>query len=133
MRSFIKGLSKKDFTQGEKLEPEALIIAQKVLHNMGMDFIPPTYIEFLKHYNGIKSEGSYLFGATVDDDLDIIDKNEQMSKPKNTILLGYNDFDLLCYDYMLKQYQVIERETFKVLNTYSDEERDYALSNIMAF
>lgn len=133
MRSFIKDLSKKDFTQGEKLEPEALIIAQKVLHNMGMDFIPPTYIEFLKHYNGIKSEGSYLFGATVDDDLDIIDKNEQMSKPKNTILLGYNDFDLLCYDYMLKQYQVIERETFKVLNTYSDEERDYALSNIMAF
>ncbi|MBR6355986.1 MAG: hypothetical protein IKR92_03930 [Alphaproteobacteria bacterium] len=133
MRSFLEDLKSKTFTQGEPLEPEALIIAQKVLHNMGMDFIPQSYTDFLKHYNGIKYDGSYLFGATVDNDLDIIDKNEQMDKPENTILLGYNDFDLLCYDYRQKQYQIIERGNFKVLDTYSEDERDYALSNIMAF
>lgn len=133
MRSFLEDLKSKTFTQGEPLEPEALIIAQKVLHNMGMDFIPQSYTDFLKHYNGIKYDGSYLFGATVDNDLDIIDKNEQMDKPENTILLGYNDFDLLCYDYHLKQYKIVERDNFKVLDTYSEDERDYALSNIMAF
>ena len=133
MRSFLEDLKSKTFTQGEPLEPEALIIAQKVLHNMGMDFIPQSYTDFLKRYNGIKYDGSYLFGATVDNDLDIIDKNEQMDKPENTILLGYNDFDLLCYDYRQKQYQIIERGNFKVLDTYSEDERDYALSNIMAF
>ncbi len=133
MNNFLEDLKDKKFTQGEPLEAEALIIAQKVLHNMGMDFIPPSYTDFLKQYNGIKFDGSYLFGATVDNDLDIIDKNEQMKKPKNTILLGYNDFDLLCYDYFLKQYQIVERDTFKVLETYTENERDYALSNIMAF
>jgi hypothetical protein len=133
MKSFLEDLKDKVFTQGEPLEAEALIIAQKVLHNMGMDFIPQSYTDFLKHYNGIKFDGSYLFGATVDDDLDIIDKNEQMDKPQNTILLGYNDFDLLCYNYQLKQYQIVERGNFKILDTYSEAERDYALSNIMAF
>ena len=98
MTNFLNDLKNKKFTQGEPLEPEAIIIAQKILHNMGMDFIPTSYVDFLKHYNGMKYDGSYLFGATVDDDLDIIDKNEQMQKPENTILLGYNDFDLLCYN-----------------------------------
>ena len=133
MKNFLNDLKNKTFTQGEPLEPEAMIIAQKVLHNMGMDFIPPSYVVFLKKYNGIKYDGSYLFGATVDDDLDIIDKNEQMQKPENTILLGYNDFDLLCYNYLLKQYQIVDRNDFKVLSTYTEEERDFALSNIMAF
>ena len=133
MKSFLEDIKNKKFTEGEPLEPEALIIAQKVLHNMGMDFIPQSYTDFLKHYNGIKFDDSYLFGATVDNDLDIIDKNEQMKKPENTILLGYNDFDLLCYDYRLKQYQIVERNSFKVIDTYSEDERDYALSNIMAF
>lgn len=133
MTSFLIDLKNKKFAQGEPLEPEAIIVAQKVLHNMGMDFIPPSYTDFLKHYNGIKYDGSYLFGATVDDDLDIIDKNAEMQKPKNTILLGYNDFDLLCYNYQLKKYQIIDRNDFEVLESYTEEERDYALSNIMAF
>jgi len=133
MKSFLNELKQKDFTQGEKLEAEALIIAQKVLHNMGMDFIPPSYAGFLKHYNGIKFDGSYLFGATVDDDLDIIDKNAQMKKPENTILLGYNDFDLLCYNFLLKQYQIVDRDDFKILDTFTEEEYEYALSKIMNF
>lgn len=133
MKSFISDIKGKKIFQGEKLEPEALIIAQKVLHNMGLDFIPQSYIAFLKVYNGLKFDGSYLFGATVDDDLDIIDKNEEMSKPEQTILLGYNDFDLLCYNYALKQYQIIDRQDFKVVDTYTENERDYALSKIFNF
>lgn len=133
MTNFLIDLKNKKFAQGEPLEPEAIIVAQKVLHNMGMDFIPPSYTNFLKHYNGIKYDGSYLFGATVDDDLDIIDKNAEMQKPENTILLGYNDFDLLCYNYRLKKYQIIDRNDFEVLESYTEDERDFALSNIMAF
>ncbi|MBR3675561.1 MAG: YrhA family protein [Alphaproteobacteria bacterium] len=133
MSDFINEIKKQKIYHGEKLEAEALIIAQKVLHNMGLDFIPQSYIDFLKHYNGLKFDGSYLFGATVDDDLDIIDQNEQMKKPEQTILLGYNDFDLLCYNYNLKRYQVVDRQDFQVLDTYNEDERDYALSKILNF
>ena len=115
--------------QGETLKSEALIVAQKVLHNMGLDFIPPTYVDFLKHHNGIKANGCYLFGATVDDDLDIIDKNEQLPRPQNTILLGYNDFDLLGYNFKLKKYQIIDRQDMEVLENFSEDKLGNALSN----
>lgn len=130
MSEFIKTLQERKFACGEKLESEALIVAQKFLYNMGFTSIPLSYIEFLKQCNGVKYDGSYLFGATVDDDLDIIDKNEQMSRPSGKLLLGYNEFDLLCYDYQQKQYQIIDRADFQVLETYNDNERDAALSEI---
>ncbi len=133
MNTFLNEIKGKKFAHGEKLEAEALIIAQKVLHNMGLGLIPKSYADFLHHYNGMKFDGSYLFGATVDDDLDIIDKNEQMKKPENTILLGYNDFDLLCYDYTLGEYLIIDRNDFKVTDKYGEVELDYALSKIFNF
>ena len=108
------------------------IIAQKVLHNMGLGLIPQSYVEFLRTYNGLKFDGAYLFGATVDDDLDIIDQNEKMAKPQQTILLGYNDFDLLCYDFVLKQYRIVDRQDGQTIETYTEDECDYALSKILA-
>lgn len=99
---------------------------------MGLDFIPKSYADFLRHYNGMKYDGVYLFGATVDDDMDIIDKNEQMDKPENSILLGYNEFDLLCYDFKAKQYKIVDRSDFEVMNTYEVNEMDDALSAIFS-
>lgn len=128
---YIDLINEKNVYKGEDLESEALIVAQKVLCNMGLDFIPRSYTDFLHHYNGMKYNGAYLFGATVEDDMDIIDKNEQMEKPENTILLGYNEFDLLCYDYKQKKYQIVDRSDFEVLDTYSDEQMDEALSAIL--
>ena len=133
IKNFIHELNGKNFKHGEKLESEALIVAQKVLCNMGLDFIPKSYADFLRHYNGIKFDGSYLFGATIDDELDIIDMNEKMNKPHNCILLGYNDFDLLCYNYKLKEYQIIDRSDSKILDTYSEENVDFALNKIFKF
>ena len=123
-------LQNRKFTQGEKLESEALIVAQKILVNSGLDFIPSSYASFLKHYNGIKANGAYLFGATVDDELDIIDGNEQISKPEKTLLLGYNDFDLLVFNFLEKQYQIVDREDMEVLDSYPETEIDYALAQI---
>lgn len=128
--SFIDLIKDKNVTKGEDLESEALIVAQKVLCNMGLDMIPRHYADFLHRYNGLKYDGIYLFGATVDDDMDIIDKNEQMSKPDNCILLGYNEFDLLCYDFKQKQYKIVDRSDFEVLDTYEENEIDDALSAI---
>ncbi len=133
MNTFLDEIKNKKIAHGEKLESEALIIAQKVLHNMGLGMIPKSYADFLRSYNGLKFDGSYLFGATVDDDLDIIDKNEQMRKPKDTVLLGYNDFDLLCYNFQQKEYQIIDRGDFKVTDRYSEDELDYALCKIFEF
>ena len=99
---------------------------------MGLDFIPNSYANFLRHFNGIKFEDSYLFGATVNNDLDIVDKNEQMNKPENTILLGCNDFDLLCYDYKLKKYLIVDRTDFDVLGSYDDEDFERALLEILS-
>ncbi|MBQ8481730.1 MAG: YrhA family protein [Alphaproteobacteria bacterium] len=127
---FVELIERNNFAKGEDLESEALIVAQKVLCNMGLDMIPRSYADFLRKYNGIKYDGIYLFGATVDDDMDIIDKNEQMDKPENTILLGYNEFDLLCYDFKSKQYKIVDRSDFEVLDTYEENEIDEALTAI---
>lgn len=128
--NFTDYISKHKFSKGEQLEAEALIVAQKILCNMGLDFLPESFCSFLKKYNGIKVDGCYLFGATVDDDLDIIDQNKKMPKPENTILLGYNDFDLLCYDYTKKQYLVADRVDFDILEIYNENELDSALLQI---
>lgn len=130
MTSFTEEIRNRQFVSGEPLISEALIVAQKVFFNYGMAGIPASYADFLKQYNGIKSGGAYLFGATVDDDLDIIDKNLQMSKPENTLLLGYNDFDLLVFDYTTKSYQIVDRLDFAVLENYTEDEIDFALRQI---
>ncbi len=130
MLNFLSQLNPQNLTQGEKLETEALIVAQKLLVNSGLNFIPDSYIDFLKHYNGIKANGAYLFGATVDNDLDIVDKNEQMIKPDGSLLLGYNDFDLLVYNYQNRCYQIIDRDDLNVLDSYKENELDYALNQI---
>lgn len=130
MLNFLSQLNPQNLTQGEKLETESLIVAQKLLVNSGLNFIPDSYIDFLKHYNGIKANGAYLFGATVDNDLDIVDKNEQMIKPDGSLLLGYNDFDLLVYNYQNRCYQIIDRDDLNVLDSYKENELDYALNQI---
>lgn len=130
MNNFTEQLKNQNIASGEKLEPEALIVAQKVLFGMGLEGIPKSYADFLKQYNGVKANGAYLFGATVDDELDIIDCNEQISKPEKTLLLGYNDFDLLVFNFITKQYQIVDREDMKVLDSYPETEIDYALAQI---
>ena len=130
MSSFMDLIAQKKITRGEKLESEALIVAQKVLCNMGLDFLPISYVNFLKHYNGLKYNGCYLFGPTVDDDMDIIDKNEQIDKPEGTILLGCNDFDLLCYHIKKKEYLIVDRADFEVLEEYPENKINDALSAI---
>ena len=130
MSDFTEQLKTQKFGAGEKLEPEALITAQKILFNAGLVGIPQTYADFLRQYNGIKANGAYLFGATVDNDLDIVDLNEQMAKPGGTLLLGYNDFDLLVFNFANKQYQIVDREDMEVLDSYHETEMDYALAQI---
>lgn len=130
-KNYLPQLENKKFATGEKLEAEALIVAQKLLYRDGLSFLPDSYIEFLKIYNGIKFDGAYLFGATVDDDLDILDKNLQMKKPEGTVLLGYNDFDLLCFNFKQKKYQIVDRSDHSVTDTYTDDELDYALAKIL--
>ena len=48
MGSFIRNLKNRRFAQGEKLDAESLIVAQKILVNMKLDFLPHSYTEFLK-------------------------------------------------------------------------------------
>ena len=112
------------------MDSESLIVAQKLLVNMHLDFLPHSYVNFLKHYNGIKADGAFLFCSTVDDDLDIIDKNEQLKRPKNCILLGYNEFDILVYNFKKRRYQVIDSEDFTIIDEYNEEDIGYALSQI---
>lgn len=130
MQKFIQSLKKRRVVKGEDLDSESLIVAQKLLINMHLDFLPHSYVEFLKKINGVKAGGAYLFGATVDDDLDIIDKNEQMKRPKNCILLGYNEFDLLVFNFKKHCYQILDREDFTVIDEYDERDAGYALSQI---
>lgn len=129
-KKFEKFLQNRSFEQGEALEAEALIVAQKILVNSGADFIPKSYVEFLRRYNGFKSDRVYFFGATVDDDLDIVDRNEDTPKPKNSIVLGYNDTDLLCFDFTEKKYQIADRDTLQIVETFAENDLDAALQEI---
>lgn len=130
MEKFLQSLKNETFVSGEELVSEAMIVAQKILVNMGLDFIPPSYVHFLKRYNGIKNTKSCLCGATVDDDMDIVDKNRDMAKPQNCILLGYNTRDLLCFNYKTKQYQIVDKDKFTVLDIFDDDNLGKALSKI---
>lgn len=130
LKDFLQYLASVAFIEGEPLESEAVIVAQKVLHNMGLDFIPSTYVAFLKHHNGVKADGCYLFGATVDDEMDIIDQNEQLPRPEKTILLGCNEFDMLGYNYELKEYQIIDRKDLEILDSYAEDDVAVALNAI---
>lgn len=130
MKNFIKSLENQKVTVGEKLISEALIVAQKILVNMGLDFIPPSYVQFMKKYNGVKSDKAFLCGATVDDDMDIVDKNQDIKKPKNCILLGYNKESLLCFNYKSKKYQIVDKDDLTVLNTFNDNDLGKALDMI---
>lgn len=130
MKKFIQSLTNKDITAGEKLISEALIVAQKILVNMGLDFIPQSYVQFLKLYNGVKSAQAYLCGATVDDDMDIVDKNRDISKPEDCILLGYNTQNLLCFNYKSRKYQIIDKDNLTVLKAFNDNDLGKALDMI---
>ncbi|MBO6280964.1 MAG: hypothetical protein J6N49_00385 [Alphaproteobacteria bacterium] len=130
MKDFLKSLENQKVTTGEKLISEALIVAQKILVNMGLDFIPPAYVQFMKKYNGVKSENAFLCGATVDDDMDIIDKNKDIKKPQNCILLGYNKESLLCFNYKSKKYQIVDKDDLTVLNTFNNDDLGKALDMI---
>ena len=44
MLNFLSQLNPQNLTQGEKLETEALIVAQKLLVNSGLNFIPKNSI-----------------------------------------------------------------------------------------
>ena len=55
-----------------------------------------------------------------------------MNKPQNAILLGYNEFDLLCYNFKLKQYQIVDRSDFEVMETYNEDKMDEALVAIFS-
>ena len=60
----MQSLENEPFTAGEELVSEAMIVAQKILVNMGLDFIPPSYVQFLKKYNvskGVIECGSLLY------------------------------------------------------------------------
>ena len=48
MNNFTEQLKNQNIASGEKLEPEALIVAQKVLFGMGLKGIPQSYADFLK-------------------------------------------------------------------------------------
>lgn len=130
MKKFLQSLENETFTAGEELVSEAMIVAQKILVNMGLDFIPLSYVQFLKKYNGIKNATSCLCGATIDDDMDIVDKNRDMPKPQNCILLGYNTRDLLCFNYKTKQYQIVDKDKFSVLEIFDDNNLGEALTKI---
>ena len=123
-------LQNRTYKQGENLESEALIVAQKILVNSGADFIPKSYIELLKKYNGLKTDNICFFGATIDDDMDIVDRNEDTLHPENTIVLGYSDDTLLCFAYKLKKYQIIDRDTLQAMDNFEEDDLDSALMEL---
>ncbi len=124
MQTLIKYLSHSPAAQtAAGLKAPEIIACQKSLRLNGLAAVPPDFIEFLHHFNGLIFRGAYLFGICPLGDffLDILKENILFCLPHSpALLLGYNEYDFLAYNPELQCYQIIDKDDAEVLHSYPD-------------
>lgn len=101
---------------------DQIIRTQQELHLNNLPAIPEDYVEFLRHCNIVSFDGNSLYGINPNGySGDILSENLNQHLPLSDILiLGANDFDLLAYNAAQNIYQIIDKDDFKVLQTYQN-------------
>ena len=103
--------------------PEQIIRTQQDLKINKIANIPQGYAEFLHHINTLEHDGNYLLGINPRSYyLDIFAENEMLNLPdkENFLILGYDEFDYLAYNQTEDCYQIIDKDSLKVVQRCSD-------------
>ena len=96
---------------------------QQFLKQHNYALLPPEFIEFLHHFNGISYNGSTIYGILTSQNLQDISKtNTSIIHPlhKDLVFLGHDDLDYLAYNERHQVYQIIDKADFEVLEEYKD-------------
>ncbi len=102
---------------------EQVIHTQQDLKINNIAAIPLDFIELMHHINTLEFDGTYLLGINPRSYyLDIFAENEMLNLPnkENLLILGYDEFEYLTYNQTTQCYQIIDKDTLEVLQTFSD-------------
>lgn len=107
---------------GSPATSDQIIRTQQELHLNGLPAIPEDYVKFLRHCNIVSFDGNSLYGINLQSySGDILSENLNQNVPlPNVLILGANDFDFLAYNAAKNIYQIIDKDDFKVLQTYQN-------------
>lgn len=102
---------------------EQIIHVQQDLKINKIAKIPQDFTELLHQLNTLEYDGTYLLGINPRSYyLDIFAENEMLNLPnkENLLILGYDEFEYLAYNQTTQCYQIIDKDTLEVLQTFSD-------------
>ena len=77
----------------------------------------------MQQINTIEYDGIFIFGINPRSYyLDIFAQNDMLDLPNKSeiIILGYDEFEYLAYNEKKQLYQIIDKETLDVLQTYTN-------------
>ncbi len=122
-----------DTCRGKPLQNEQLLRCRQFLHQQQIALPPDTFIELLKHFNGLILEDAAIFGILPEPGrfTELGAENIRIAHPlrSDLIILGADGFDLLAYNAKYEVYQIIDEQDFEVLEEY--EEFIPALNHIL--
>lgn len=122
-----------DIRCGKPLQNEQLLRCRQFLHQQQIALPPDTFIELLKHFNGLILEDAAIFGILPEPGrfTELGTENIRIAHPlrSDLIILGADGFDLLAYNAKYEVYQIIDKQDFEVLEEY--EEFIPALNHIL--
>ena len=135
MSSLVDFFSENNFLKKENpLQIRDIIEAQKDLLQSGFQPLPESFISVLKICNGAQSEGGALLGIAPNDiSLNISNFNKEHNQSTQRIILGYDDFAFLVYDFARQCYLLLDRHDGLELDDFKQSELLSALISILHF
>ena len=114
------------------LLPRELIEEQKKLLQSGFKTLPENFINLLKTSNGIQSEAGTILGIwPQNSNRDISAFNLAHNRSTQKIILGYDDFAFLVYDFERRLYLLIDRQDGIELDDFLESELPSALISVL--
>lgn len=102
---------------------EQIIRTQQDLKFNDIANFPKEFSQFLQQINTIEYDGAFIFGINPRSYyLDIFAQNDMLDLPNKSeiIILGYDEFEYLAYNEKKQLYQIIDKETLDVVQTYTN-------------
>ncbi|MBO7605015.1 MAG: hypothetical protein J6S61_00925 [Elusimicrobiaceae bacterium] len=135
MINLLKFINENHLLKKEKpLEVKDVIEAQKELVQSGFRLLPEEFIGLLKICNGIQSGAGAILGiGPKNKALDIVSFNKTYNRSISKVILGYDDFAYLVYDFQQKKYILIDRGDGMELDDFLNDEFVSAVSSVLHF
>lgn len=122
MKEILKIISSLPYSlPGQPAPQQYVIAAQQDLKYNNLPSIPSEFIELLHHVNSLNYDGAFIFGINPENYfLDILSENLLLQFPQKQkiLVLGYNEFEYLAYQEAIQQYQIIDKDSLEVVETY---------------